>query len=286
MKRETGRGFSFVIVAAVYLLAALCLFSVYNLLEGRVLFRLFAADVAATVLVFVFSCIFGNASVYDPYWSVLPIIVLTPMALVSPSTTKTLLFLAVAFWGIRLTSNWAYTFHGLGHQDWRYTQLKTKSGKLYPFVNFAGIHMFPTIVVFLCLIPAITVMVEVPQYRPLCLVGTLISFCAVLLQLISDVQMQGYRKEKATPFMEEGLWKYSMHPNYLGEILMWWGVAIYAVTLLGFRWYLIVGAVVNNLMFLFISIPMADRRQAEKPGYDEYRNGKNHLIPVKLKKQQ
>ena len=37
-------------------------------------------------------------------------------------------------------------------------------------------------------------------------------------------------------------------------------------------------------MFLFISIPMADRRQAEKPGYDEYRNGKNHLIPIKLKK--
>ena len=65
---------------------------------------------------------------------------------------------------------------------------------------------------------------------------------------------------------------------------MWWGVAIYAVMLLGFRWYLIVGAVVNNLMFLFISIPMADRRQAEKPGYDEYRNGKNHLIPIKLKK--
>ena len=144
--------------------------------------------------------------------------------------------------------------------------------------------MFPTIVVFLCLIPAITVMSEAPQYSPLSLIGILICFCAVMLQLISDVQMQEYRKEKATPFMEKGLWKYSMHPNYLGEILMWWGVAIYAVTLLGFRWYLVVGAIVNNLMFLFISIPMADRRQAEKPGYDEYRNGKNRLIPLKLKK--
>ena len=284
MKRETGRFLSFVIVAAVYLLVALCLYYVYNALEGKPLFRLFAADVAATVLVFIFSCVFGNASVYDPYWSVLPIMILAPLTLASPSPTKTILFLAVAFWGIRLTSNWAYTFHGLGHQDWRYSQLKTKTGKLYPFVNFAGIHMFPTIVVYLCLIPAITVMLEVPQYRPFCLLGILISFCAVLLQLVSDFQMQKYRKEKASPFMEEGLWKYSMHPNYLGEILMWWGVAIYAVMLLGFRWYLIIGAVVNNLMFLFISIPMADRRQAEKPGYDEYRSGKNHLIPIKLKK--
>ena len=284
MKRETGRSLSFVIVAAVYVLVAICVCSVYNLLDGKLLFRLFAADVAATVLVFVFSCIFGNASMYDPYWSVLPIVILAPMTLASPSSTKTILFLAVAFWGIRLTSNWAYTFHGLGYQDWRYTQLKAKAGKLYPFVNFAGIHMFPTIVVFLCLIPAISVMSESPQYRPLCLIGILVCICAVLLQLISDVQMQEYRKEKATPFMEKGLWKYSMHPNYLGEILMWWGVAIYAVTLLGFRWYLVIGAVVNNLMFLFISIPMADRRQSEKPGYDEYRNGKNHLIPVKLKR--
>ena len=284
MKRETGRVLSFIIVAAVYVLVAICVCSVYNLIEGRQLFRLFAADVAATVLVFVFSCLLGNASVYDPYWSVLPIVVLAPMTLVSPCTSKTILFLAVAFWGIRLTSNWAYTFHGLGYQDWRYTQLKAKAGKLYPVVNLAGIHMFPTIVVFLCLIPAITVMSEAPQYRPPCLIGILVCFCAVVLQLISDVQMQEYRKEKATPFMETGLWKYSMHPNYLGEILMWWGVAIYAVILLGFRWYLIVGAIVNNLMFLFISIPMADRRQAEKPGYDEYRNGKNRLIPLKLKK--
>lgn len=284
MKRETGRGLSFIIVAAVYVLVAICVCSVYNLIEGRQLFRLFAADVAATVLVFVFSCLLGNASVYDPYWSVLPIMVLAPMTLVSTCTSKTILFLAVAFWGIRLTSNWAYTFHGLGYQDWRYTQLKAKAGKLYPVVNLTGIHMFPTIVVFLCLIPAITVMSEAPQYRPLCLIGILICFCAVVLQLISDVQMQEYRKEKATPFMETGLWKYSMHPNYLGEILMWWGVAIYAVILLGFRWYLIVGAIVNNLMFLFISIPMADRRQAEKPGYDKYREGKNRLIPVKLKK--
>ena len=192
MKRETGRSLSFVIVAAVYVLVSICVCSVYNLLDGKLLFRLFTADVAATVLVFVFSCIFGNASMYDPYWSVLPIVILAPMTLASPSSTKTILFLAVAFWGIRLTSNWAYTFHGLGYQNWRYTQLKAKAGKLYPFVNFAGIHMFPTIVVFLCLIPAISVMSESPQYRPLCLIGILVCICAVLLQLISDVQMQEY----------------------------------------------------------------------------------------------
>ena len=65
---------------------------------------------------------------------------------------------------------------------------------------------------------------------------------------------------------------------------MWWGVAIFSVCLLGFRWYLILGAAVNNLMFLFISIPMADKRQAMKPGYEEYRKGKNCLIPIRFRK--
>ena len=108
---------------------------------------------------------------------------------------------------------------------------------------------------------------------------------AVALQTVSDLQMQRFRARGAGGIISEGLWKYSRHPNYLGEILMWWGVAIYSICLLGFRWYLILGAVLNNLMFLFISIPMADRRQSRKPGYEEYRQGKNHLVPIRLKRQ-
>ncbi len=65
---------------------------------------------------------------------------------------------------------------------------------------------------------------------------------------------------------------------------MWWGVAIYAISLIGFRWHFILGAAANNLMFLFISIPLADNRQAKKEGYDEYCRGKNTLIPIRFGK--
>lgn len=285
MRVKESRGLGFVIVGAVYVLAVVLGYIVFRSVTGHILKRLFVADVAATVLVFIFSCVFGNASVYDPYWSVQPIVILAPFAFSSAGASKTLLLAMVVLWGTRLTANWAYTFHGLGKQDWRYSQLRDQTGRLYPFVNLAGIHMFPTLVVFACITPAVFVMTENPAFSPLCLVGFFISTGAVVLQLIADAQMQRYRADRKTPFMEEGLWKYSMHPNYLGEILMWWGVAVYSVCLLGFRWYLISGAVVNNLMFLFISIPMADRRQSGKPGYDEYRRGKNHLVPIKLKRQ-
>ncbi len=272
------------LIAAVYVLAALCGFLVFGALEGQLWSRILIADVVSTVVVFIFSCIFKNASFYDPYWSVQPIVILAPMALKAPSTAKILLFVMVCIWGIRLTGNWVHTFTGMEYQDWRYTQLKETTGKFYPFVNLAGIHMFPTLVVFLCVLPAVYVMQEAPVFSPLCLIGFCISIGAVTLQLVADTQMHIYRRDRKTPFIETGLWKYARHPNYLGEILMWWGVAIFSVCLLGFRWYLILGAAVNNLMFLFISIPMADKRQARKPGYEEYRKGKNCLIPIRFRK--
>ncbi len=280
MRPKTSRGASFAIIAAVYILATLLGFFTYSAVSGQLWLRILVADVVATILVFIFSCIFSNASVYDPYWSVQPPIILTALAIGKPSPAIIVLLAMVYFWAIRLTANWIYTFSGFDYQDWRYTMLKEKTGSLYPFVNFAGIHMFPTLVVFACILPAIFVLKENPQFSPLCLIGSAVSIGAVVLQLVSDTQMHRYRLERKTPFIETGLWRYARHPNYLGEILMWWGVAIYAICLLGFRWYFILGAAVNNLMFLFISIPMAENRQAMKPGFDEYKRGKHVLLPI------
>jgi len=92
--------------------------------------------------------------------------------------------------------------------------------------------------------------------------------------------MQHFRKSGRGGLIRDGLWKYARHPNYLGEILMWWGVAGQALSVLRGSWWLIAGALVNTFMFLFISIPMADRRQQEKPGYEEYREETRMLVPL------
>ena len=70
-------------------------------------------------------------------------------------------------------------------------------------------------------------------------------------------------------------------PNYLGEILMWWGVAITSLSVLPYAmWSLSLGAIVNTVMFLVVSIPMADRRQARKEGYAAYRAETRSLLPI------
>ena len=286
MKLKESRAWSFVIVTLVYILAAGVGVAVYLVLPFDFWLNLLVADVVATVVTFLFSVIFKNASVYDPYWSVQPIVIVFAFAFGgTPTVGGILLIAAITIWGVRLTANWAYTFHGLNHQDWRYTMLKEKTGAFYPLINFIGIHMVPTLIVYACVMPAVAVLYFAPSFDPLSIVFVCVSLAATLLQGVSDWQMQKFRREKsegkASGFIHIGLWKYSRHPNYLGEILMWWGVALAAVTLMPNRWYLIFGAAANTLLFFSVSIPMADNRMADREGFDEYKKQTRMLLPIK-----
>lgn len=281
-KLKSSRKISFIIILAVYAIASACGIIIYRALSFSFWLNLLIADVCATIITFIFSIIFGNASVYDPYWSVQPLVILAYAAIVNGlNPLRLLLLVCVFFWGIRLTANWAYTFHGLNHQDWRYTMLREKTGALYPFVNFAGIHMFPTIVVYLCTLPAAFVFKYEAELGWLNVLFSLVSIGAVVLQGVSDIQMHIFRKNVHKGFIRTGLWKYARHPNYLGEILMWWGVGLYCVNVMPQRWFLLAGALVNTVMFLVISIPMADKRQSAKEGFAEYKKATHMLIPIK-----
>lgn len=273
--KNIKRSFSFIILFFVYLLAFVVTF-VWGSKDGHEFCSLFfLIDVFATVIVFIFSLIFGNASVYDPYWSVQPIIFVTAAACVHGVTLQGVVVLvAIWYWGLRLTANWAYTFHGLGFQDWRYTMLKEKTKWFYPVVNFTGIHMIPTLVVFFCMLPAIIIIHNGYTFKPLSLIGIAISLCAATLQLIADIQMHTFKKNGGSGFIRKGVWKHGRHPNYLGEIMMWWGIAITCLLSAPSydNWcFMILGAVLNTCLFLGISIPMAEKHQSRKPGYEEYK---------------
>jgi steroid 5-alpha reductase family enzyme len=243
---------------------------------------LLISDVAATVFTFIFSLIFRNASVYDPYWSVQPMVIVLCFVYATHHITviNLIMLIAVHFWGIRLTANWAYTFHGLSYEDWRYRMLREKTGPFYPVINFLGIHMVPTLIVYLCTLPAVFVVRSGEAGNALSYVFIAVSFFAAILQGAADVQMHRFRKRAEGGFIREGLWKYSRHPNYLGEILMWWGIGLSSVATLGGEWYLLAGALANTLLFLFVSIPMADKRQARKVGFAEYKRATRMLLPI------
>ena len=278
---KQSRALSFIAVTLVYILAAALGIYVCGRLPLPWYLALLAADALATVFTFLFSLIFQNASVYDPYWSVQPPVILLAFALGKEITVLgALLLFVILLWGIRLTANWAYTFGGLLHQDWRYTMLKEKTGAFYPLINFIGIHMVPTLVVYGCTLPAVYALRNGLSASVGSIVFLGVSLCAVLLQGTADVQMHRYRKSKDAPFNRHGLWKYSRHPNYLGELLMWWGVALSVVCVAPQALGLLVGAVANTVLFFAVSIPMADGRQSRKEGFAAYKQETHALLPI------
>ena len=186
---KKSRTASFAIIVAIYVLAAILGIIVYKNLDFAFYINLLIADVAATAFVFLFSVILKNASVYDPYWSVQPPFILIAYVIsCGTSPSALILLLAVLFWGIRLTANWAYTFGNLTHQDWRYTMLKETTGKFYPVINFVGIHLVPTLVVYACTLPALYIINEAPKPNIPFVIFVCFSIFATLIQAIADIE--------------------------------------------------------------------------------------------------
>lgn len=272
----------FLIILAVYVLSFGVGVTVFRALPFAWWLSLMIADVAATVVTFIFSCIFKNASVYDPYWSVQPPLILFAFAFkYGVSALGILTLVTVSFWAVRLTANWAYTFGGLSHQDWRYTMLSEKTGKLYPLVNFVGIHLVPTLVVYGCVLPAAYVILNNSRLTVSSVLCLCLSLLATVMQGTADYQMHKFRKNRTAKFICTGLWKYSRHPNYLGEILMWWGVGLSLLFTDPAAWYLLLGAMTNTLLFFFVSIPLAEGKQSKKEGYAEYKKATRMLLPLR-----
>jgi len=275
----------FFILFVIYASATAIGVAVFRALPGmKILAVLLAADLAATLFVWLIGLLINNSSVYDPYWSVAPI-VLAPLAaayLKILNAGVLLLLGVILLWGVRLTIHWAFTFKGLNVQDWRYTDLKAAHPKLWFIINLCGIHLVPTAVVYLVMIPAFLFIMDFISLN----IGIVLSLClcvfAVILQTVSDAQMSRFRKSAANAgsVNRAGLWKYIRHPNYLGEILMWWGVYFMLLSIRPDLWFALIGPLANTLMFISISIPLMENRQLRnKPEYSEYKACTGMLLP-------
>ncbi len=280
-KLRSNKIISLIIIFIIYIISIIGGVITYNNLDYNIYLNIFIADIVSTIIIFLFSCIFDNASIYDPYWSVQPIVIVCLYMIgKSISISSLLLLIVILLWGIRLTINWIYTFDNLNWEDWRYRHYKETTGGFYPFVNLFGIHLVPTILVYFGIIPSILI-IDNNIFNIFSVIGFIVSLIAIIIQTISDIEMHKFRKNHHG-LIRTGLWKYSRHPNYLGEILMWWGVGIQGFAI-SHKLYVFIGAILINLLFLFISIPLADGKQSTKKGFIEYKKSTRMLLPIPVK---
>ncbi len=245
------------------------------------------ADVAATIVIFAFSTAYGNSSFYDPYWSVAPIVIGIYWSVFAENPNidlmRQVLSLSVVIaWGGRLTFNWIRRWEGMGHEDWRYVDFRRTFGKHYWVIDLLGIHMFPTIQVFLgCLALYPAVSSSAVELWWLDIVAVLVGASAVAVETAADNQLWEFLKHKQPgEILKSGLWAYSRHPNYFGEILFWWSLWLFALAADWHWWWTVVGPLAITLMFVFASVPMLDKRNLERrPGYEDHMRRISAIVP-------
>jgi steroid 5-alpha reductase family enzyme len=268
---------AFLLVIVAYVVAGLVAVGTGVLLRDQSpIFVLGAADLAATIVIFIFSVVVSNSSMYDPYWSVAPVAIalfwlLQPSSNGLANPRHVLIFLVVCLWALRLTANWAYQWRGLQHEDWRYRDIKQQTGRFYWPVSFLGIHLMPTILVFGgCLALWPTLRDRSSQLSWLDVVAALVTLVAIGIEATADWQMRRFRRSLSAQRdgMPRGLWSLSRHPNYFGEVLFWWGLYLFVpLAYPDFR-LVVIGPLLILGLFLGISVPLMERHLTS--GHPEY----------------
>ena len=270
-KKSVSMTKAFALCAVAYILAVCVAVLIgYAMGDRHPIWIVLTADVVATLVIYAFARLFRNASFYDLYWSVVPIAIALYYALGASSgdavfTRQVVVVTLVFIWGVRLTYNWTRQWRGLRHEDWRYA------------------NMMPTVIVFLgclSLYPALST--GASTFGALDWFAIVVTVAAIILETTADEQRRRFVKINPQPgkIMSTGLWAYSRHPNYLGEIMFWWGLFIFALAADLSYWWVVFGPLAMTVLFIFVSIPMMDKRSLERrPGYEEHMRRVSALIP-------
>lgn len=203
---------------------------------------------------------------------------------------KQLLLILVGLWALRITvhlikRNWG---HG---EDPRYTKLRTwvDDDRAFVWLSLKKVFLLQGVVIWFASLP---VQVAQAYTTPVTLgwlawAGTALWAVGLFFESVADYQLARFRGDAANKgtVLKTGLWRYSRHPNYFGELCVWWGLFLVACdNVLGL--FTIIGPVLY--MYLIVNVTgqrTLDKKLArEKPGYKEYMETTSGLIPMPPKK--
>ena len=281
-----GRASSFGFLLGVYFVAVGLAWLVFELVPWEPLWAMVAGLFASVAVTFAAALRTENGSVFDAWWSVMPPVAALWFTGLSEHPELTARQVAVHtvvwFWAVRLTANWARGWTGLDHEDWRYADMV----KNWPMPAWL-VRLVPVM-----LVPAGFVAAGcLPLYPALSLgdagmgfldgVALALGLVATSLELVADEQMRVFAANKQPgDVMQQGVWRWSRHPNYLGEILFWFSLWLFALAAAPGWWWTGVGALAILALFVFASIPLLDERSRERrPAFAEYAARTPALLP-------
>lgn len=197
--------------------------------------------------------------------------------------TQLLLVSMVAAWGIRLAL-YLFIRNRNSGEDWRYQKWRRDWGDKVVLIAFFRVFMLQGIMMWIIALPLMQTHSAVGEgwstgfFTGL---GLSLWITGFLWESIADWQLMQFKSkpENKGKIMTLGLWKYSRHPNYFGEILVWWGIFFFSI-LFG-TWYIsIISPIIITLLLTKVSgVPMLERKYRDNADYQAYKEKTSSLIP-------
>ncbi|MEK7599597.1 MAG: DUF1295 domain-containing protein [Patescibacteria group bacterium] len=215
----------------------------------------------------------------DTAWGLGYVLVAWAVVIQEPNTISFLIACLVSVWGLRLANHiWR---RSLKHdEDPRYVELSSKwRGNLWLRAYFS-IFLLQGVLIWAISLPI--VMASNPAligWGWLVLLGSLVWLKGFCIEALADRQLRQFLSNKNRPkVLQTGLWRYSRHPNYFGELTQWWGIGIIACQV-SYGWVGLFGPTILSILIIFVTgIPPIEKRRLKDPEYKEYKRRTSPLI--------
>ena len=197
-----------------------------------------------------------------------------------------LVCLLVSIWGLRLS----WHIYGLNKgksEDYRYQQWRKDWGEWFYLYSYLKVYLLQGALLFIIVLPVLLINKNSgSSLGILDFAGAAVWLFGFYFETVGDAQLAWFIKNPANKgkLMQSGLWAYTRHPNYFGEVAQWWGVWIIALSVPN-GLFTIVGPLTITLLILKISgIPMLEKKMAEHPDFEEYKRRVSSFIPLPARK--
>lgn len=202
------------------------------------------------------------------------------------SSTRGLLVCAlVSLWGFRLA--WHIHARNAGKtEDYRYLAWRNEWGKWFYLRSYLQVYLLQGTLLFLVVSPVLLINRHMgAEFGVLDMIGGVIWLGGFLFEVVGDAQLAQFiqNPENKGKLMQSGLWAYTRHPNYFGEVTQWWGVWLIALSVPN-GWLGIVGPLTIAFLILKVSgIPLLEKKMAENPEFAEYQRKTSMFFPLPRK---
>jgi steroid 5-alpha reductase family enzyme len=225
-----------------------------------------------------------NAGIADIFWGIgFIVIAWTAFALASGGylPRKNLISAMTTIWGIRLAVHVGIRYWGKP-EDFRYAAWRAENGPRWWWRSFFQVFLLQGFLMWIISAPIVAAQTSgFPAIlTPLDLLGAFVWSIGLLFETIADLQLTRFKGDVSNKgrLLTTGVWRYSRHPNYFGEALLWWG--IYIVALAAGAWWTIFSPILMTWLLLRVSgVALLERTMKQKPGYEEYMRKTSAFIP-------